>query len=195
MVTSELRSDAVRWSGAALMFGASAFGAGLVLQSFALVAEHQPSAAVAGLLLAAAILLILGLPGVYAVQARTARVPGLIGHVLLTVGLFLLVLYAAPPILYPSLSQGPPENLLLFGLGLALTAGLVVTGFVTLQARVFPRPAGLLILAATVGFFFDFFVAEFLPPSAAQAGAAVLGVLLASGFGWIGMAMLRAPRS
>ena len=195
MVNLNLGAGVLRWTGAALTLGAVAFGAGLTALSFAPPGGGQPTATVAGLLLAAAILLILGLPGMFAKQAEAVRAPGLIAHALLTAGLFLLVLYSAPPILYPSLSQPPPENLLLFVLGLALTAGLLLTGFVTLRARVFPRPAGVLILGATAGFFFEFFIAEFLPAAISGAGAAGLGLLLASGFGWIGMAMLRTSES
>jgi hypothetical protein len=45
------------------------------------------------------------------------------------------------------------------------------------------------VLAAMAGFFFVFFVAEFLPPAAGQAGTAIFGMLLALGFAWIGLAM------
>lgn len=51
-------------------------------------------------------------------------------------------------------------------LGIALTLGLLLTGISTFQAGVLPRPAAVLLLAATAGFFFVFFVAEFLPAPA-----------------------------
>ena len=78
--------------------------------------------------------------------------------------------------------------------GIALTLGLLPTGIATLQAGVFPRPAGVLLLGAMAGFFFVFFIAEFLPPAAGQIGTAVFGVLLALGFARIGVALsLRTP--
>jgi len=172
------------------MVGALAFGFGLSLLAFTPVASQQPPAPVAALLLASAILLICGLPGLYAAQSTAIGVPGLVGHVLLTVGLFVPVLYAAPPILYPSLSQAPPDSALLFGLAVAMTAGLLVTGVTALRGGVVPRPAAVLLLAATVGFFFDLFIAEFMPAGVAAAGTGGLGLLVALGFGWMGAAML-----
>ena len=186
---------AIRLSGTALVIGSAAFGLGLIRLTATPVTSGQPPVAVAGLLMASAILLVLGLPGLYAAQARAAGAIGMIGHVLLSLGLFLLVLYGAPPILYPALQQGPPESALLFGLGLSLAIGLLMTGIATVRARVLPRPAGLLILGASVGFFFEFFIAELLPQAVAQAGAAILGVLLALGIGWVGLAMLRLRKN
>ena len=81
------------------------------------------------------------------------------------------------------------EHPIVFALGIALTLGLLLTGIATFQAEVFPRPAAVLLLAATAGFFFVFFVAEFLPATAGQIGSAVFGILLALGFAWIGVAM------
>jgi hypothetical protein len=44
------------------------------------------------------------------------------------------------------------------------------TGISTFQAEVLPRQAALLILAATAGFFFVFFVAEFHPAPSGRSG-------------------------
>jgi hypothetical protein len=54
---------------------------------------------------------------------------------------------------------------------------------------ILPRAAAVLLVGATAGFFFVFFVAEFLPPVAGQVGSAVFGGLLAAGFVWIGTAL------
>ena len=81
------------------------------------------------------------------------------------------------------------EDPIVFGLGIALTLGLLLTGIATFQADMFPRPAAVLLLGAMAGFFFVFFIAEFLPPAAGQIGTAVFGVLLALGFAWIGVAL------
>jgi zinc transporter ZupT len=87
------------------------------------------------------------------------------------------------------------EHPVVFALGIALTVGLLLTAIVTFQADVLPRPAAALLLAATAGFFFVFFVAEFLPPAAGQIGSAVFGAMLALGFAWIGVALWLGPRA
>lgn len=137
----------------------------------------------------AAALLLLSLPAVYPVQADAGGGFALVAHALLSTGLLLAVLVAATPLLYPSLNAPTGEHPLVFVLGIALTLGLLLTGISTFQADVFPRPAAVLLLAATAGFFFVFFVAEFLPATAGQIGSAIFGVLLAVGFGWIGVAL------
>src|SRR4029079_18976589 len=98
-----------------------------------------------------------------------------------------LVVLAATPLLYPSLKPVPGESAVAFVLGIALTLGLLLTGIATIRADVFPRWAGILLLAATAGFFFDFFVAEFLPPITGQIGSAIFGILLALAFAWMGV--------
>jgi len=139
-------------------------------------------------------LLLLSLPAVYVVQADASGALGLVAHALLSVGLLLLVLIAATPLLQPSVNGPIGEHPLLFLLGIALTLGLLLTGIATFQADVFPRPAAALLLGAMAGFFFVFFIAEFLPPQAGQLGTAVFGVLLALGFAWIGASLwLRSP--
>jgi hypothetical protein len=76
-----------------------------------------------------------------------------------------------------------------FVLGIALTLGLLLTGIATVLAGVYPRGAGILLLVATAGFFFDFFVAEFLTPIAGQLGAAFFGALLGLALAWIGVSL------
>jgi hypothetical protein len=125
----------------------------------------------------------------YAAQADAAGALGLVGHALLSIGLLLLVVVAATPLLHASLNTPSGEHPLVFVLGIALTLGLLLTGMATFQANVFPRPAAILLLAAMAGFFFVFFVAEFLPPVAGQFGSALFGILLALGFAWIGVAL------
>jgi hypothetical protein len=187
-------SAAIHWSGLALVGGALLLGLTVVLIASRPVVGATISPAVASLLLASAGLLILSLPAVYAVQADASGVLGLVAHALLSVGLLLLVLVTATPLLQPSANGPIGEHPLVFGLGIALTLGLLLTGIATYQADVFPRPAALLVLGAMAGFFFVFFVAEFLPPAAGQAGTAIFGVLLALGFAWMGVALwLRDP--
>jgi hypothetical protein len=180
---------AIHWAGLVLVVGAVAFGLTIVVISRQPVIGMSMGQAVAPLAFGSATLLLLSLPAVYAVQAEPAGAIGLLGHALLSIGLLLLVVVASTPILHPMINAPNGEHPLLFALGIALTVGLLLTGIVTFQAGVFPRPAAALLLAATAGFFFVFFVAEFLPPLAGQLGSALFGALLAVGFAWIGVAM------
>jgi hypothetical protein len=180
---------AIHWAGAGLIAGSVALAVAIVLVSLRPVIAQSLSPDVAAVLLLAAALLIPSLPAMFAVQADRVGVFGLIGYVLLTTGLLLLVLVSATPLLHPSVEARTGEHPLVFGLGIALSLGLLIIGVATLQAEVLPRPAAVLLLGATAGFFFVFFVAEFLPPSFGQVGSAVFGVLLALGFGWIGLSL------
>ena len=187
-------SSAIHWSGLVLVGGALLLGLSVLLVASRPVVGATISTEVASLLLGSAILLMLSLPAVYAVQANATGVLGIGAHTLLSIGLLLLVLVAATPLLHPSANGPIGEHPIVFVLGIALTLGLVLTGIATFQGDVFPRPAAVLLLGAMAGFFFVFFVAEFLPPAAGQIGTAIFGVLLALGFAWIGVALwLRGP--
>jgi hypothetical protein len=180
---------AVPLGGLALVAGAASLGLAIVRISTRPVVGQAIEPDVAALLLVSSALLLLGAPALYAVQAAATGVGGMVAHVLLSAGLLLLVVVAVTPLLYPSLGVSTVEHPIVFGLGIALTLGLLLTGIVTFQAGVLPRPAAGLVLGAMAGFAFVFFVAEFLPPAAGQAGTAVFGVLLALGFGWLGLAV------
>jgi len=177
---------AFRWSGILLILGAALLGIAIVIISLKPVVNQIFSPGVSLLLLLSSILLLLSLPAMYARQADAAGWLGLAGHALLQTGVLLLVVIAATPILYPSFKTASGENLVLFLLGIALTLGLLLTGIATIRAGIFPRGAGILLLAAMAGFFFDFFVAEFLPPLAGQLGSSIFGIILALAFVWIG---------
>jgi hypothetical protein len=180
---------AFRGSGILLILGAALLGIVIVVISLKPVINQPFTPGVSLLLLLSALLLLLSLPAVYARQAAAAGWLGLTGHALLQTGVLLLVVLAAPSLLHPSLKLAPGENPLVFLLGIALTLGLLLTGIATIRAGIFPRGAGILLLAAMVGFLFDFFVAEFLPPAAGQLGSAIFGILLALSFAWIGVAL------
>jgi hypothetical protein len=184
-----MADSAVRLSGTLLIVGAVLLGTAIVVVSFNPVIDQPISPRISLLLLLSAILLLLSLPVMYARQAQTAGWLGLTGHVLLQTGILLLVVLAATPLLYPSLNPAPGENVVVFLLGIALTLGLLLTGIATIAAGVYPRWAGILLLAATAGFFFVFFVAEFLPSMAGQLGSAFFGILLALALVWIGLAI------
>jgi hypothetical protein len=180
---------AYRWSGIFLMIGAVLLGIGIAVISIKPVVNQPLSPGVSLLLLLSSIFLLLSLPVLYARQAHTAGWLGLTGHVLLQTGILLLIILAATPILYPSLKLSPGENPVVFLLGIALTLGLLLTGIATIRADVFPRGAGILLLVAMAGFFFDFFIAEFLPAVAGQLGSALFGVLLALALAWMGISL------
>ena len=180
---------AYRWSGILLVAGAALLGVAIVIIALKPVMNTALSPGISRLMLLASIFLLLSLPAMYARQADAAGWLGLAGHTLLQTGILLLVLLAATPILYPALQTPTGENLVVFLLGIALTLGLLLTGMATIQADVYPRWAGILLLAATVGFFFDFFVAEFLPPLAGQLGSAIFGALLAFALAGIGISL------
>jgi hypothetical protein len=177
-------------AGAALIAGSAAFAGAVVLVSRRPVIAPSLPPDVAALLLVAAILLIPSLPAMLAVQADQVGVAGLSGYVLLSTGLLLPVLAAAPPLLLHRPVDAPiGEGPIVFVLGIALTVGLLLTGITTFQAAVLPHSAAVLMLAATAGFFVAFFVAEFLPPVIGQVAAAAFGILLALGFAWIGLGL------
>ena len=180
---------AIHWAGPVLIAGSIVLGLAVVRISTRPVIGQTLAPDAAALLLIAAVLLLLALPAVYVFQAEAVGGLGLVGHALLSSGLVLLVVVAATPILHPSLNAPAGEHPLVFVLGIALAIGLLLTGVVTFQAGVFPRPAAGLVLAAMALFAFAFFVAEFLPPMAGQVSSALFGILLAAGFGWMGVAL------
>lgn len=134
-------------------------------------------------------LLLVSLPAIYARQAEASGWLGLGGYVFLQAGTILLVVVAATAILHPT--SGLVEHPLFFLLGIALVVGLLLTAMATLPAGVLPQGAGMLLLAATAGFFFVFFVAEYLPAIAGQVGNAIFGLVLALALAWIGLSLWR----
>lgn len=184
-----MTETAFRWSGIFLIVGASLQGVATVILAMQPVMNQPLSPGVSLLFLLAGIFLLLSLPAVYARQANRAGWLGLVGHGLLETGILLWIVLAAPPLAYPSLNLVPGENALFFFLGIALTAGFLLTGIATIRADVFPRRVGILLLAATFGFFFSFFVAEFLPPAAGQISSAAFALLLALALTRFGLAL------
>lgn len=177
---------AIQWSGPPLVLGALLLGLATVAAAMRPTVQSMLPPDVATLLVLAAAFLVPSLPGMYAAQAEAAGAIGLAGYALLQVGLLLLVVVSAAPLLFPNVTGPFANHPLTFLLGVALFIGLLLTGIATLQAAVYPRPAALLLLIGTAGFFFGFFVSEFLPPGPAQVANAVLGVLAPAGLAWCG---------
>ena len=190
-----MTNNIFRWSGLLLIAGAVLLGAAIVMVAMKPAVSQPLSPQASLLLLLSAILLLLALPAMYGRQADTAGWIGLIGYILLQPGLLLLVLSAAPALLFPTQNLALGQNMVYFLLGIAFVLGLLLTGIATIRAGVYPRWAGILLLAATAGFFFSFFVAEFLPPLVGQVGNAFLGIMLALSLAGIGLSIwTRAPQ-
>jgi hypothetical protein len=181
-----------RWSGLLMIVGAALMGAALVLVSVSpdTGASALASPFVSVPLLLSSILLLLALPAMYARQAEAAGWLGLTGHALLEMGFLLFVSVASTPLRFPP-GVTTVDNGVDFFFGIALGLGFLVTALATVRAGVYPRGAGLLLLGAAAGFFFDFFVSELLPRPVGQLGTAVLAILLALGFAWVGLAIVK----
>ena len=182
-----MTETALKWSGLVAVAGAVLLGLAIVRVSFYPVVTEAFSPGLSLTFLVAAILLLIALPGLYARQAPTAGWLGLTGYGLLQAGLVLLIVIAATPLLFPAVRAPVPEHPVPFVLGIALTLGLLLTGIATFQAGVFPRWAAVLLLAAMAGFFFNFFVSEFLPPLPGKIGTAFFGIMLALSLAGMGL--------
>src|SRR5690242_4969399 len=114
---------AFRVGGLLLALGAVGIGGSIVLMAARADVNRAPAPAAAVLMLSSATLLLLALPAVYAAQADKTGVLGLLAHVLLTIGLLLLVLVAALPLVEPGFTGPYVENGVFFLFGIALTVG------------------------------------------------------------------------
>jgi hypothetical protein len=183
-----MAESSIRWGGVVLFVGAILFGVALILASFGPTkALLSPTTSI--FLLTSSVLVMLALPAMYARQANSAGAIGLGGYILLEVGMTFLVIYAAAPLVFPMLKEPPGESPLAFFLGVSLVLGILLSSIATIRAGVFPRLTGILLLGATIGFFFDFFIAEFLPPIAGQVGGAFFGAVISVALAWIGVSI------
>jgi len=186
-------STATRWGGLALFIGSIMVGAAVI---GILVSQRQPvgtgiqyAAWVAWLLAVGAVLTMLALPHMYAVQANQGGTVGTVGFALLQGGWVLALVFAIAPLVYRGLPSEPGESVATLTLGTMLSAGFVLTSVATIRAGVFPAWIGYVLLAAAAGFIFLFFVAEFLPTSASRVGGLVFGSFVAVGWAAMGMHM------
>jgi hypothetical protein len=154
---------------------------------------RSPLVGVNGLLtLLAVYLLLLGLVGLYARQSAASGTPGLVGFLVAFVGTMLLagywwweafaVAYAAEQA--PALLVETPTGRLLAGRTMSFgvfALGWVLFGLASLQARVFPRDAAIvLIIGGVIGLWI-----------AVVPGA---GVPLGLAVAWMGVWLLRSDR-
>src|SRR5260370_12669607 len=151
-----------RWSGIVLLVGSLLGVIGSILDTVlpnetAQQVLSTPFTIDASLFLAWALLLTMGLPGLYLRQATRAGALGFAGFVLLSLGVLLggvafaivqvtIFPYLAQlaPKLLPSGGTGPDSGFLLWILGpvLLLAIGNILLGIATMRARIFPRWAG-----------------------------------------------------
>jgi hypothetical protein len=161
-----MSSNLVRWGGlAAMLAGALFVAAGLLSLSIfpkypsSVSLTSQPYAIQSVLKLAAAVLLLLGLPGLHARQAEAAGPLGTAGFLAafsgtgLVLGFFWATAFFAPawasvdPAGFDA-GQGPPGRLAgAFVVSIAIfVLGWVLFGVAAWRARVYPRGAALLLI-------------------------------------------------
>jgi len=177
-------SAATRAGGALLICGGIVLGIAFILVALAPIGPASVTPLVGVTLLLATALLLAGLPALFTVQAKETGTAGAVAHGLLTIGLLLLVVVSATPVLHPDADLLPGDSPVLFLLAVA-----ILTAVVTLRARVLPRAPAIGLLAGAVCFAFAFFVAELVTPLAGQVGTALAGVLLGASFAWLGRAV------
>ena len=159
-----LSSDLIRWSGlAAIVAGALLAVASLFdLMYF----SPEPLSEVAQtssylfqqmLDLLGALLLLIGLAGLYARQSPAAGALGLVGFLIafamtvLAAGFFWAGMFIAPALATGApefVDAGPPPGFFLTFIGLGV--GWLVFGISTLRARVYPRWAAILVIVGAV---------------------------------------------
>lgn len=191
-----------RLSGLALISGGLLFALGNLLHPLdhSLASQTAPTWALAHLtFVVGGIVMLLGLPTVHAYQAGRAGVFGLISYALLTVGIVGLVpsgyfeAYVVPAVGsagQAAVEQGAGGTFSAI-LGMVYLFGSLLFGFVTFRARVFPRPAALLIVLAAVGM-------ALLGALPGKLGGAMIiagTVLWGLAFAWIGVAYLASTRA
>jgi len=189
-----MTNTAIRWSGLLQIIGAALLVVAVAISSSTPETSQQLPPLANALLFISSILFLLSLPAMYARQANATGWLGLIGHALLQTGILLFVVVSAPPLLYSSFDLPFENSLTGFLLGIALTLGLLLTAIATLRAGVFPRWAGILLLAGTAGFFFSFFIATLVPRVGGQVVGTIMGILLGLALAWIGLSMWTSPR-
>jgi len=196
-----------RASGLSLLLGALLGIIGNVLNS-ALFPGNNPHQYVNGLWLATALLgfigsllLVLGLPGLYARQAEKAGWLGLVGSALTIVAgimftgfsviLFLVLPWLAANAPKLAAGDGPPTIFVyILVASLLFAVGGILLGIATMQAGIFSRWAGLLVIIGAV----LNLVAIPLPGIISGIIGTVAFVVFALGVAWIGYALI-SPNS
>lgn len=161
-------SNLIRWSGLAALVGGVLLAIFDVLEFVFIGGQPESVAAAAGaviivrvLFIAAIMLIILGLVGLYAYQAQQAGTLGLIAFLVAFIGSVMAsgVQWSAAFIgpwlaeAAPELLDTEPSGMLATGFVLSfvlLALGWLLFGFASLQARVLPRGAAILLVVGAV---------------------------------------------
>ena len=164
-----------RWSGIVLLVGSLLGLVYSILDTLLYPGHNQTAQQIlstpfiidASVFLVWALLLALGLPGLYLRQAARAGALGFAGFVLVSLGVLLggVAFAIIQATIFPYLAQllpkalgpggQPPVAVLLLviiGPALLLAIGAILLGIATMRARVFPRWAGMLLIVAGVVF-------------------------------------------
>lgn len=201
----------IRRGGLALLLGAVLWGIGEISWGlFVLSADDpteypQPTATILWVVvLTGLIFIMLGLPSLYAAQARQARALGLVGFVVLFVGHVLMagiayfgvtVQRGVSELVVEAEDAGItlPEEPAAAGIGYLAAYGLhllgwILLGVASLRAGVLPRWPVVLVMAVPV----LFFVGNMSGAAAALGAlATVMPLLFAVGLAWLGLTLLR----
>lgn len=198
-------STLIRWSGLAILTGGALF---MIAESLSLLLaryEGYVESATTGtfivqqmLFLPGAVLLLVGLVGLYARQSETAGRLGLAGFLIafagtaLLVGLFFVQAFFVPYLAteFPEVLNAGEQGMLAVGFGitfLVFPVGWLLFGVSTLRAGIYPRAAAILLIIGTVFTFvplpgatvvLDVAVAGPLPP---ESGERIRGAASARG--------------
>jgi hypothetical protein len=194
-------SNLTRWSGLAASIGGVLFIISDVAQFVIFGNQPESSAAATDtwimldmLMLASIVLIILGLVGLYTTQARRGRVFGLIAFLVAMIGTVMLFGFvwtgtfvlsymadAAPEYVDPGFLDADPSGALIMGVLLTFVLfamGWLLFGLASLQARVLPRGASILLIIGAV-LFFVLFMLELPGPT----------VVFCAALAWMGYAL------
>ena len=147
-------------------------------------------------ILVAHLLTILALIGIYAAQVARMRLLGHVGMVLsvlgtaLVSGVVLVEIAGASGADVEAVLAGGVAGMLATLAGLAFFVGLILFGIATMRAAVFPRWAGLLLIAGDL-----VFAAGTSAGTAAPIFTFGGAVLTCAGFGWLGLTLMARARS
>ena len=162
-------SNLMRWSGSAALVGGALLAAVSILETILFGSQPGPETVMSSAFIiielgfiAAAILIILGLMGLYAHQAQQAGRLGLTAFVIAVVGTVLVsgmdwsAAFFGPwlaEIASPEVLNAEPTGIFAFGLLLSLVLlalGYFLFGLVSLQAGSLPRAAAVLLMVGAV---------------------------------------------
>ena len=158
-------SDLIRWAGLAAILAGVLLVVGDLLdlaigfsdEPFSEVATTGTHALQSWIRLIGAVLLLIGLVGLYARQSEAAGPLGLAGYLVaflgtaLVMGFFWAILFLTPTLAVEApvlLDEGPPPGFFLTLI--TFTVGWLVFGVATLLARVYPRIAAIVLIIGAV---------------------------------------------